>query len=224
MIPNPPAPPPAAPTSDAADHDWRLLLLDDLRDGVVVLDPGWRYEYVNAAAAALLERPRELMLGRLVWELFPGARDGAAHAGARRALAERRAVTLDTRLSAAERWVRATYYPLADRLGVHFRDVTAGKVADAAGEGALALEHQAREAAEAAFRSMEAANLAKTEFLAVMSHELRTPLTAIQGYAQLLELGVHGPVSEQQRNTLARIQAALREQLITLRPDLKLPF
>jgi signal transduction histidine kinase len=208
MIPNPPAPPPAAPTSDAADHDWRLLLLDDLRDGVVVLDPGWRYEYVNEAAAALLERPRELMLGRLVWELFPGARDGAAHAGARRALAERRAVTLDTRLSAAERWVRATYYPLADRLGVHFRDVTAEKVAEAAREEALALEHQAREAAEAAFRSMEAANLAKTEFLAVMSHELRTPLTAIQGYAQLLELGVHGPVSEQQRNTLARIQAA----------------
>ena len=85
MIPNPPAPPPAAPTSDAADHDWRLLLLDDLRDGVVVLDPGWRYEYVNEAAAALLERPRELMLGRLVWELYrrPDAARAVAASGPR---------------------------------------------------------------------------------------------------------------------------------------------
>jgi PAS domain S-box-containing protein len=208
MNPIPPAPPPDAPTSDAADHDWRLLLLDELHDGIVVLDRGWRYVYVNEAAATLLERPRDAMLGHVVWELFPGARDGAAHTGALRALAERQAVTLDTRLTGVERWVRATYYPLAGRLGIHFRDVTAEKVVEAAREEALALEHQAREAAEAAFRSMEAANLAKTEFLAVMSHELRTPLTAIQGYAQLLELGVHGPVSEQQRNTLARIQAA----------------
>ena len=26
-----------------------------------------------------------------------------------------------------------------------------------------------------------------------MSHELRTPLNAIGGYAELIELGVHGP-------------------------------
>ncbi len=38
---------------------------------------------------------------------------------------------------------------------------------------------------EAAMRSAESANLAKSRFLANMSHELRTPLNAILGYAQL---------------------------------------
>jgi signal transduction histidine kinase len=59
----------------------------------------------------------------------------------------------------------------------------------------------------------EAANLSKSEFLAVMSHELRTPLNAISGYAELMLMGIHGSLTPEQREDLERIQRSQRHLL-----------
>ena len=54
----------------------------------------------------------------------------------------------------------------------------------------------------------EAASNAKSEFLAKMSHEIRTPINAMMGYAELLEMGISGPITDQQAKQLARIRAS----------------
>jgi signal transduction histidine kinase len=70
----------------------------------------------------------------------------------------------------------------------------------------LEQEQSARSAAEEA-------NRAKTDFLRMMSHELRTPLTAIQGYLELLDMGIYGGLSEEQKSILKRIESNERHLL-----------
>ena len=86
-----------------------------------------------------------------------------------------------------------------------FRDVTA--------------QRKAAEDLRRAHEATAAANQAKSEFLAVMSHELRTPLNAIGGHIQLIEMGVHGPINNAQREALVRVQRSQRH-LLSLINDL----
>jgi PAS domain S-box-containing protein len=78
-----------------------------------------------------------------------------------------------------------------------------------------ALERELHEAHVAA----EAANLAKSEFLAHMSHEIRTPMSAVLGLAQVLE---REPLTADQRDLVERIRAAGQTLLAILNDVLDL--
>jgi PAS domain S-box-containing protein len=77
---------------------------------------------------------------------------------------------------------------------------------------AVELEMQSRQLQEQA-SALEQAGRAKDVFMATMSHELRTPLNAIGGYAQLLDDGVYGSVTAEQRQALERIVRSQRRLL-----------
>jgi signal transduction histidine kinase len=53
----------------------------------------------------------------------------------------------------------------------------------------------------------QAADRAKSRFLATVSHELRTPLTALAGYEELLADQVIGPMSDNQLDVLERMRS-----------------
>lgn len=67
---------------------------------------------------------------------------------------------------------------------------------------------RARQDLAAARDEAEAANLAKTAFLAHMSHELRTPLNAVIGMAETLKAEVFGPLGPKQMEYAGDIAGA----------------
>jgi signal transduction histidine kinase len=72
---------------------------------------------------------------------------------------------------------------------------------------------------EQAKLASEAANLAKTEFLATMSHELRTPLTAVLGLSQVLQEEIFGPLTPKQAEYVSHIYSS-GEHLLDLINDM----
>lgn len=63
---------------------------------------------------------------------------------------------------------------------------------------------------EEALKEVQVADWAKSEFLAHMSHELRTPLNSIIGYAELMQMELHGPLSEEYQDYAEGISSSGR--------------
>jgi len=105
-------------------------------------------------------------------------------------------------------WVSINARVVRDKAGAP--QLIEGFVSDITEQRRAAAERQAREVAEAA-------NRAKSDFLARMSHELRTPLNAVLGYAQILKRGPG--VGDRQAAGLDTIQRS-GEHLLTLIDDI----
>jgi signal transduction histidine kinase len=70
------------------------------------------------------------------------------------------------------------------------------------------------------YAAVQAANLAKSQFVSSVAHELKNPLTSIKGYSDLLISGAVGPVSEGQGRFLATIRSNAN-RMSTLVSDLQ---
>jgi signal transduction histidine kinase len=90
-----------------------------------------------------------------------------------------------------------------------------------ADQAAVAIENarlggEIRVEMEDRLRASEGATSAKDRALATLAHDIRTPIGAIDGYSEILETEIHGPINDRQRETLGRIRMSGRHLLSLL--------
>jgi PAS domain S-box-containing protein len=203
--------------------NWRLneaarahteLILASAGDGIFGLDLRGSITFANPAAAKLLGWDIVELINRpLSTILYAIKSSGAKAAGAshpiiaalREGTIQQAADDIFWRKDGTQLPVEYTSTPIREGRAVvgvvvMFRDIT---------------ERKRVQELQIAKEAAEAANRAKSTFLAHMSHELRTPLTAILGYSDLLLLQAQLQGDESVNSDIERIQGA-GKKLLTL--------
>jgi PAS domain S-box-containing protein len=205
----------------AAMRDRYVDLYDFAPVGYMTLTAVGMIEEVNVTAVKLVGAERKDLLQRRFTslviaedqdrckELLRGVTDHAEPRRIELTMQRRDGSVFQAQLDCATRKVGAG----DTALRIALTDISERKQAEAAMQESKARSRELVIAKEAA----EAANIAKSRFLATMSHEIRTPMNGILGMAQVLQmLGV----SEAERLDYARTILGSGQILLTLLNDI----
>jgi PAS domain S-box-containing protein len=105
-------------------------ILESISDGFYAVDAEWRFTYVNSVAERWWGRPREILLGRSIWEVFPAAKDGESYLLHLQAAQTRQPVRGEIVSPILGRWIEVSLFPTETGLSVYFREIEARKHAE----------------------------------------------------------------------------------------------
>ena len=111
----------------ASDEQVRAIL-ESITDGFFAIDRDWRITYINTAGERFLGRTPGDLIGKVLWEEFPGTVGSDFERVYRRVVARRMAESFTAHYPNFDRWYEVTAYPAPQGLTVYFRDMTEHKL------------------------------------------------------------------------------------------------
>jgi PAS domain S-box-containing protein len=99
-------------------------ILESITDAFFALDRDWRFTYVNPQAETVLEREPGDLIGKILWEVYPGLSGSEFETAYRAAMNERTPATVTAYYPDHERWYEVHAYPASDGITIYFRNIT----------------------------------------------------------------------------------------------------
>jgi len=107
--------------------EQRESLLSSISDAFSALDRNWRYTHVNDKVAELAGWPKEKMIGRVIWEIFPEAVGGEFYEHAQRVMRTGEPSHGEFFYLPWKRWLDTRIYPTKDGIVIFRADITERK-------------------------------------------------------------------------------------------------
>jgi PAS domain S-box-containing protein len=160
----------------AYEGSEEAALLAVLPHACFVLDPDWRFTYVNPAAEKLFGQlsgqVRDSLLGRNIWEECPELADSTFSKQCHEALTGQKAAEVETYYPTLDRWFAIDVCPRGNRLCVFLQDVSER----------TRLERELRRRGE----ELTAADRGKDAFLLQLAHQVRNALASVRNALHLV--------------------------------------
>ncbi|MEG4321506.1 MULTISPECIES: PAS domain-containing protein [unclassified Microcoleus] len=108
-------------------------IIESITDAFIAIDSQWRYTYVNATAEKLLARSRNDLLGRSIWELFPGEGESnsTVYQEFHRVISEQVSVKFQEFSPSLQMYIEVSAYPAAEGLTAYWSDISDRKRTEA---------------------------------------------------------------------------------------------
>lgn len=108
-----------------------LDILESISDAFFSVDRDWQFTYVNSQATRVLNRTREELIGKNIWEAFPEAVGSIFEQQYRHAVTEQVTTVFESFYPPLNAWFSVRAYPIELGLAVYFQDITAQKAEQA---------------------------------------------------------------------------------------------
>lgn len=102
-------------------------ILESFTDAFFEVTNDWTVTYWNKQAEVLLEMPREMILGKNLWDLYQDAVPLKFYNEYHRAIAENIAVRFEEYYPPKDLWFEVACFPSGEGLSVYFKDITERK-------------------------------------------------------------------------------------------------
>jgi len=99
-------------------------VLAGIQDQFFVLDPEWRYTFVNERVAEVVGFSKDELLGRSIWEIFPDVVGSEFYTQVHRAIAEQTVVRFEYFYAKRNRWFENRIYPFKEGVSIFVTDVS----------------------------------------------------------------------------------------------------
>jgi PAS domain S-box-containing protein len=139
----------------------RETILASISDAFSALDRDFRYIYVNENVAKLAGMPREEMIGRVIWDIFPEAKNGEFFTRCHRAMETRQQDHFEIYYKPWGRWLETRIYPASDGIVIFRADISERKAQE---ERILGSERKLQELEERVRLAVEAADVGTFDF------------------------------------------------------------